>query len=365
MQLILSLQLQQLAKQIQKQGGALGGNWSYFSLEIQNMKTLGIVGAGGFFGLSYVSSFLNGKLKPFGIENLVLISRSSSNSLLRTVAKNSEKIQFINGDICNLSVVPICDYWLHFAASSSPQRYRDGAEFEFGNNIKNLQHFTTLVEQSGCVSSILFASSGAVYKPALTALSEISPLIEKTMFIDKNTSYPQSKLQGEEIIQKLSSSKVKVVIARCFTFCGPYLPLKGNFAVGNFISDVIANRPIKVSSSHPVFRSYLHADDLVKWLTVMVSDFRAEGEIFNVGASDGIPIRGIAKKIATHFSLDVLFPNLDSEYNSLSPTTYLPNVTKAARVLGLVQSQSSYDAIIGMAQSALDISSIEEKSVII
>ena len=38
------------------------------------MKNLGIVGAGGFFGLSFINSFLNGKLQAFGIEKLTLIT---------------------------------------------------------------------------------------------------------------------------------------------------------------------------------------------------------------------------------------------------------------------------------------------------
>jgi len=325
------------------------------------LKNLGIVGAGGFFGLSFIDSFLNGKLQAFGIEKLTLITRGPSSSLRRLTANNSKNIHFINSDICALSSLPICDYWLHFAASASNKRYQKDAKFEFNNNIKNLQHFITLLENTGCISSVLFTSSGAVYKTSLYALSEGAELIEQNFSIDKSTAYEQSKLHGETIVQNTSSSKIKARIARCFSFCGPYLPLTSGFAIGDFISDILANRTLQVSSVQPVLRSYLHTDDLVRWLMVMVTDRRAEGEIFNVGASDFISIRSAAKSLAAHFNLDVMLPNSESECNSLASTCYLPDVRKASQVLGLNPSQSSYDSILRMAQTMVTISNSDKK----
>jgi nucleoside-diphosphate-sugar epimerase len=315
------------------------------------LKNLGIVGAGGFFGLSFIDSFLNGNLEAFDINKLTLISRNASNKLCQIAAENSEKIQLINSDICELDSVPKCHCWLHFAASSSSERYQKNANFEFKNNINNLQYFTTLVEKTEGVSSILFTSSGAVYRPSLTALSENSPLVQRVESVNKTNAYAQSKLASEEIIQKITSSKIRVSIARCFAFCGPELPLTGHFAVGNFVSDILAGRPIHIKAPSPVYRSYLHTDDLVKWLMVMVTDERASGQILNVGSQNATSLLSVAETLAKHFNLSLKRAIPETEYNTRASTSYFPDISKANRLLGLEPSESSIEAVLRMAET--------------
>ena len=315
------------------------------------MTKLGIVGADGFFGLSFVNSFLNGKLDEFCIEKLTLISRNTSTKLCQIAAENSEKIQLIDSDICELISVPRCDHWLHFAASSSSDRYQKNAKFEFKNNTDNLRYFIALVEKSESVSSILLASSGAVYRPSLNALSETSPLVGRATSVNKSNAYAQSKLDCEKVIQNISNNKIRVVIARCFAFCGPELPLKSHFAVGNFVSDILAGRPIHVKSPSPVFRSYLHTDDLVKWLTVMVTDERASGHILNVGSQNAVSLLSIAETLAKHFKLTIKLAIPEIEYYARTPTSYFPDVSKANSLLDLEPTESSMEAVLRMAET--------------
>jgi dTDP-glucose 4,6-dehydratase len=315
------------------------------------MTKLGIVGADGFFGLSFVNSFLNGELDEFCIEKLTLISRNTSTKLCQIAAENSEKIQLIDSDICELISVPRCDYWLHFAASSSSDRYQKNAKFEFKNNTDNLRYFIALVEKSESVSSILLASSGAVYRPSLNALSETSPLVGRATSVNKSNAYAQSKLDCEKVIQNISNNKIRVSIARCFAFCGPELPLTSHFAVGNFVSDVLAGRPIHIKATCPVLRSYLHTDDLVKWLMVMVTDERASGQILNVGSQNAVSLLSIAKTLAKHFKLTVKLAIPEMEYNTLTPKSYFPDVSKANRLLDLEPNESSIEAVLRMAET--------------
>ena len=314
-------------------------------------KKLGIVGAGGFFGLSFVDAFLAGDLDAFGIDKLMLISRSLSPRLSKLSQSFPKKLQFIQSDISALESLPSCDFWLHFATSSSIQRYQINAALEFENNTHNLKYFMKLVAKSKEVRSVLFASSGAVYEQSLAGLSETSPLIAKTSILHPDTAYAQSKLLGEQMVEAFAKEiGINYSIARCFAFCGFHLPLSSHFAVGNFVRDIVESRHINVKATHPVYRSYLHTDDLVRWLMVMLSDCRASGHIFNVGAADAVSLRDLAEALANHFDGSTKLPNSDAEYYSHVPTSYFPDVAKAKRLLDLEQSESTVKAVIRMAQ---------------
>jgi len=58
----------------------------------------------------------------------------------------------------------------------------------------------------------------------------------------------------------------RVVVPRLFNLAGPFLTKPDDLVLGSIIRDIAAGGPIRLRSTHPVVRSYVHVGDLVELL---------------------------------------------------------------------------------------------------
>ena len=122
----------------------------------------------------------------------------------------------------------------------------------------------------------LFISSGAVYG---VQPSEVEHLTEEFP-CQPVTEYGKAKLEAEKLC---AQSGQNVVIARCFSFIGRYLPRDLHYAAGNFLGACEQNRPILIRGDGRTVRSYMEADDLVESL------FTLGGSHFDSGSCPEAP----------------------------------------------------------------------------
>ena len=173
----------------------------------------------------------------------------------------------------------------------------------------------------GC-RTVLFTSSGAVYGPQTVPVSEDAPCRPVT-------AYGKSKLAAECL---LLDAGLDVKIARCFAFTGPCLNRDIHYAIGNFIRDALAGRPIVVQGDGTPWRSYLFADDLVDWLFAILE----KGEIghpYNVGSDQAVSIHALAEIVSRVLGggpVKVL-----GQPSGAPPSVYVPVVARARCELGL------------------------------
>ena len=185
----------------------------------------------------------------------------------------------------------------------------------------------------GC-RRVLFTSSGAVYGPQTAPVPEDAPCRPAT-------AYGKGKLAAERL---LLDAGLDVKIARCFAFTGPFLNRDIHFAIGNFIRDALAGRPIVVQGDGTPLRSYLHADDLVDWLFAILEKGET-GRPYNVGSDQAVSIRELAETVARtlgpesspvpHLRMPRSLVKVMGRPTGAPPSVYVPVVDRAKRELGL------------------------------
>ena len=182
----------------------------------------------------------------------------------------------------------------------------------------------------------LFTSSGAIYgkqPPDLRRIPEDYRGAPATT--DPGTAYGQAK-RASEFLCTVYGHKYgfSPVIARLFAFTGPRLPLDRNFAVGNFVRDVLGGGPIRIQGDGTPYRSYLYAADLAAWLWTLA----VQGEPFrpyNVGSGDGLTIAELAGVVAEATVPGIPIEIAQRPVFGAPAIRYVPSVERAERELGL------------------------------
>ncbi len=309
------------------------------------MSSLLIIGGTGFFGKSILDCYKRGLLHPWDVNRVIVMSRNSDNFKFNYPELMSNGVELLNGDITTINSLPDADYVIHAAASTDASLYLSHKKKEKKNIIRGTLNYCQLAAEFHKNSKIVFCSSGAVYgyQP-----EQVKHLTEDMAFGDIESldevkkSYAYAKRDSEFSMQELGRVGLNVSIARCFSFIGKYLPKDQHFAIGNFIADGIAGRDINVKADRKVYRSYMYADDLVKWLMTLADNANPKCPIYNVASDDEVEVLELADIVANIFNVGVQ----SLENNATHIDRYIPSVGKANNELGLCSDYKLNESII-------------------
>jgi dTDP-glucose 4,6-dehydratase len=299
------------------------------------MKSLLVIGGSGFFGKSILSAYQKGLLEPWGISKLFVMARNASQLKKSQSKLLAGAVSLIDSDITICDELPYSDFVIHAASSTDARNYSNNPEMEKNNIIAGANNYIRLAKKFHRKSKIVYCSSGAIYGQTSPDIHFISESLYKNTSINSASNkliYASAKQNSEHFFQLLGLSDMSVSIARCFAFVGPFLPRNQHFAIGNFIEDVVNQRPIEIKATHKVYRSYMYADELVIWLMTIAASANSSCPVFNVGSGEAVELHELAKRIACTFNLPVKSSQIiDSEHVD----RYIPDVSKAEKELGL------------------------------
>jgi nucleoside-diphosphate-sugar epimerase len=299
------------------------------------LASLLIIGGTGFFGKSILDSYRRKLLRPWKIDNVIIMSRNPYTLSNQHPELITDGVEYFKGDISNIDYLPSADYVIHAASSSNASRYLSHNLEEKDNIVSGTLNYCRLAEEFHKKSKIVFCSSGAVYgyqPDSLMFLKEDSEFGDVSKLDIVKKSYAYAKRDAEFAIKKLGQSGLDVVVARCFAFIGKYLPKDQHFAIGNFIADGILGRDINVKADRKVYRSYMYADDLIKWLMTLAENAKSNCPIYNVGSNQEIEIRELAKIMSKICNVGVR--SIEPNKNSIVDR-YIPSIEKAISELGI------------------------------
>ena len=195
------------------------------------MKIITFIGGNGFIGKSYLDAFNRGVLKKFKIKKINLISRNILR--IKKTKLPLKNVKLITGDIGKIKSLPKSDLIIYGADNTKINNIKNIKKFIFESK-RSIHNFCNIVKKNK-KAKILYISSGAIYDFNKKNILKSNTLSGKEL-------YAYLKHYSENEIKKLRKFKIKSSIGRCFTFIGPWLPRESNFAVGNFINDVLKKK---------------------------------------------------------------------------------------------------------------------------
>jgi len=200
-------------------------------------------------------------------------------------------------------------------------------------------------------SKLLLTSSGAVYGRQPSELMQLPEDFEGAPdVLDLASVYGEGKRVAEHLCALYAAeSKLECKIARCFAFVGPHLALDAHFAIGNFIRDVLQNKPICIHGDGTPIRSYLYAADLALWLWSIL--FRGtSARPYNVGSDQPVSIFELAQEVAAALRPETRIEVLQNAVPGAPVLRYLPDTKRSLEELGLKQRIDLREAILRTAR---------------
>jgi dTDP-glucose 4,6-dehydratase len=310
-----------------------------------------VTGGTGFFGRWLLETFAHANRSlELGARMTVLSRNPSAFSAKAPHLGASAGIEFVSGDVQNLSPALVgsdarFDFVIHAATESSTNLGAENPLAMLDSIVGGTRAALDFARATGA-QRFLLTSSGAVYgrQPA-----DVTHVPETFTGAADCTDPASCYGEGKRIAELLCTCYhrqhgLDAVIARCFAFVGPFLPLDVHFAVGNFIRDALRGGPIRIGGDGTPRRSYLYAADLAIWLWTLL--FQGQpARPYNVGSAADVSIRELAEAVRAAVAPAIAIEQAKTPVPNVPPSRYVPDVSRAREELGLSALVNLEDAI--------------------
>lgn len=276
------------------------------------MKRIIITGGSGFIATNAINFFLKKKYKVTVFTRKKIPERK--NLKIFTTDKSYNNI-FKNKSNTNLI--------LHLAGNASVIKSQK-KDFQYIKNqiqiIKNLVKFLGDKE-----STIVFASSYAVY-----GKNNILPSKEDNK-LKPVSKYGEEKVLLEQfLINEVENKKIKLLIIRFSSVYGPYLKKQVLWDISSKIKDK-NKKSINLFGTGGEKRDFIHVDDALNAINLLVNKANQKVEIFNCGSGKIYSVKFIAELIKKNMfsNKEIIF---DKSNPLISPKIMHLNISKIKKI---------------------------------
>ena len=269
-------------------------------------------------GAGFIGSHLCDTLLAEGKEVTILDNLSTGSK--KNISHLGEKIRVFQGDIRDQklveSLVAESDLVLHMAAALGVDNILENPIESISTNFYGSEMVLNAATKYN--SRIIIASTSEIYgKNPKQPLSETDDRVIGTPQ-KLRWSYSDAKALEEAAAYYLYvTNNLKVTTVRFFNTVGPRQTGKYGMVIPRFVKAALENKPLTVFGDGLQSRVFCHVGDTVKAISLLTSNNKSIGEVFNIGGKGEITILDLAKKIIdqTNSNSEITFVNYEDAYS--------------------------------------------------
>ena len=301
------------------------------------MKKIIITGGAGFIGSHLIEKVINTQVE----EILVIDDLSTGKKENLSKFNDSKKIKFIDKkieDIENLDeIFNGYDFCYHLAAGVGVQYIMENLSKSLLTNILATHEVFEACKKNDI--PVLVTSTSEVY-----GVSEDKEWTEESRSLIGPTtklrwSYAASKMIDEFLaLSEYEEGKLNPIIVRLFNIIGPNQLSEYGMVVPKFIDAALNNNDIVIHGDGSQSRSFTWVDDVTNYF-IKLAEMKAYGQVFNIGQTQEITIKNLAKLIIDTCNSDSKIEYIKHEEvfgdKFEDPTRRTPNIDKIVKFTGM------------------------------
>ncbi len=312
------------------------------SFETLRGGRLFITGGTGFFGHWLLESLLHANCELHLDLHATVLTRSAAGFRIKSPhIVGMPEITLLEGDIRSFHFPTEPHTHIVHAATDSGGHQADRPAYELSENIlEGTRRVLQFARDTGA-RRLLYTSTGAVYGRSTTLPHTPETYTGAPDPMQLASSYDEAKRMAEHLcVAYAHSTPLEPVVARCFAFVGPHLPLDAHFAIGNFLGAAIRGERMHIKGDGTPRRSWLYMSDLAAWLWTLLAQ-GTPNRAYNVGSDEAYTIAEAARLTASTLRPDgsggsTLAVQVDGIPKPDAPlNSYVPALARAREELGL------------------------------
>lgn len=291
-------------------------------------------------GAGFIGSHLAERLLNEGNEVVVLDNLSTGSADNIVPLRAFDGFRFYDENIFNYNlmeeIIKDCDTIFHMAAAVGVKYIIENQVESIRTNIRGTEIILELAARYD--KKVFLASSSEVYgKNERRILNEEDDSVLGGPSIPR-WSYGHSKAIDEFLaLAYYREIKLRVVVARFFNTCGPRQVGRYGMVIPRFVRQALKGDPMTVYGTGRQVRSFNHVFDTLDGVMALMETPEAEGDVFNIGSSEGITMMKLAKKVRdmTDSSSEIkLVPYEEVFHEGFEDMMYrVPDLTKLSHTI--------------------------------